>query len=293
MAVSRQLLQMAERVSRAYETLPGLSMSLVTGSVARGLADASSDLDIYLYWHQLDVAALDSQGHAEGAIGDRLFGVPTATGFFEKYQSGGRLVDVESVTIEALEGVAVSLGRREPMSPLVAKTMAGLRDAVPLLGAEHLETWRSRLTYSPEQALVEVSAHLRQFLPPLVIYDLTAARGDIISYSARLSAIALAAIGAIAGVNRYALALEDPKWLPWHVAQFAIKPADFVHRLQAPFASPGRPALLEFTSALTDSLDLVETEMPVARSEVQRARFVLAFPPEPGSRSTSGGSPRV
>ena len=161
------MMDLAERVSRAYESLPGLAMSLVTGSVARGVADDSSDLDVYLYWDHVDVGTLASSGRSEGVLGARLLALPTATGFFEKYRSGDRLVDVESVTIESLAGVASSLDRCEPMSPLVAKTMAGLRDAVPLKGAETLEAWRSRLIYSAEQAVVEVGVNLRRFLPPL------------------------------------------------------------------------------------------------------------------------------
>ena len=180
-------MDMAERVSHAYESIPGLTMSIVTGSVARGLADASSDLDVYLSWEHLDVGAFASSGRAEGATGPRLLSLPTSTGYFEKYRSGDRLVDVESVTVETLADVATSLDRDEPMSPLVAKTMAGLRDAVSLRGAEQLEARRSRLTYSVEQGLVDVAVNLRQFRPPLAIYNLTLLRGDTIGFYARIS----------------------------------------------------------------------------------------------------------
>jgi hypothetical protein len=196
-------------------------MALVTGSVARGLADAASDLDVYLYWTHLDVGALVSSARAQGVVGPRVLGIPTATGGFEKYRSGDRLVDVESVTVATLEDVASRLDRHEPMAPLTAKTMAGLRDAIPLRGADQLATWRSRLTFTPEQALVEVAVNLRQFLPPRAIYDVTQARADSISYAARMAAIALAAIGTVAAVNRYALPLQDPKWLPWHLERLA------------------------------------------------------------------------
>ena len=274
------MMDLAERVSRAYESLPGLAMSLVTGSVARGVADDSSDLDVYLYWDHVDVGTLASSGRAEGVLAARLLALPTATGFFEKYRSGDRLVDVESVTIESLAGVASSLDRCEPMSPLVAKTMAGLRDAVPLRGAETLEAWRSRLTYSAEQAVVEVGVNLRRFLPPLAIHDLTLVRGDIISFSARMSTMALAAIGAVAAVNRYPLALEDPKWLPWHVAQLTRKPPDFLRRMQAPFATPDRSRVAEFASALSDTLDLVDNRCLRLGPTSNGYGPVLVFPPD-------------
>jgi hypothetical protein len=203
--------------------------------------------------------------------------VPTPTGVFEKYRSADRLVDVESVRIGTLSDVSASLDRHEPMSPLMANTMAGIRDAVPLRGEEELATWRSRLDYSLEQARVEVTVNLARLLPPLVIYDLTAVRGDTISFHARLSAIALAAIGVVAALNRYALPLQDPKWLPWHVDRLALRPPDFVRRLQGPFSSPERSRVEEFASALSDTIDLAEAEMPEVRSEIQRTRFTLTL----------------
>ena len=274
------MVRVAEQISLAYEALPNLAMSIVTGSVARGIADASSDLDVYLFWKHIDVEALTSPARAEGVIGSRLLGLRTETGFFEKYRHGDRLVDVESVGLDTLSAVASSLDRHEPMSPLVAKTMAGLRDAVPLRGADELDAWRTRLVYTPEQAIVETAVNLRRFLAPVAIYELTLARGDIISFSRRMSTIALGAIGAVAALNRYALPAEDPKWLPWHVARMPLQPSDFMARLQAPFDRPHEPHLTAFASALLDTLDLVESEMPAARPEVRRARFTLAFPPD-------------
>ena len=56
---------------------------------------------------------------------------------------------------------------------------------------------------------------------------------------------------------------EDPKWLPWHIAPspHGNRPTS-CRRMQAPFATPDRCRVAEFASALSDTLDLVETEMP-------------------------------
>jgi hypothetical protein len=272
------LMEVAEQITAVYESAAGLVMALVTGSVARGLADGSSDLDLYLYWEHVDGELLSSSAIGRHAGGSRLFGTPTATGFFEKYQFGDRLVDVESVSIRTLADLAGILDRHEPMSALTAKTMAGLRDAIPVRGDAQLELWRSRLSYSSEQGLVEVAVNLRRFLPPMAIYELTMVRGDSISFFSRLSAVALAAIGAVAALNMYALPTQDPKWLPWHVAQLTKRPPDFMRRLQAPFTQHDVESIVGFDAALSGTLDLVEHELPAALPEVQRARFVLAFP---------------
>lgn len=272
-----ELIEIAEQITAIYETAPGLRMALVTGSVARGVADRSSDLDLYLYWERVDRDLLSSSSFGQRAGGTRAFGISTAAGYFEKYRFGDRLVDVESLSVEELVRTETELERRRPMSAQTAKTMAGFRDAIALRGGDELAGWQSRLLYSPERALVEVAVHLRQFLPPMAIYDVTMARGDSISFSARLSAIALAAIGAVAAVNAYALPTTDPKWLPWHVARLAKQPPDFMTRLQGPFVQPDAVSIIAFANALSETLDLVEQELPAARPDVERARFVLAF----------------
>src|SRR3954451_13689683 len=55
---------LAERVVSAYADVEGLRMAVVTGSLARGLADEASDVDVYLYASGAAVTPPPADGRA-------------------------------------------------------------------------------------------------------------------------------------------------------------------------------------------------------------------------------------
>lgn len=77
--------EVATAMAGQYTGLPGLVMVLVTGSAARGLADEASDVDVVLYWKEVDAERLTAGGRVQARGTRRVFGLPTQDGFFEKY----------------------------------------------------------------------------------------------------------------------------------------------------------------------------------------------------------------
>ena len=104
--------QLVERIMGLLPTAE-LRMALITGSVARGLEDASSDLDVYLYWERVDMSGVsDPERFAPiGAI--RAVGVATATGWFSKLRLDDRFLDVDDVATDSLAAAADALAGRE------------------------------------------------------------------------------------------------------------------------------------------------------------------------------------
>ena len=82
-----------------------------------------------------------------------LFGVPTATGRFEKFRLSGRYVDVEQVGCGVLDAIAgrVAIGSLDPND---IKTIIGVRDAIALHGASTLRTWQERTLLTDQVANV-------------------------------------------------------------------------------------------------------------------------------------------
>ncbi|MEM8675494.1 MAG: hypothetical protein AAGF83_16710 [Cyanobacteria bacterium P01_G01_bin.67] len=94
---SQYLLKLAKRISRVYISNPKTKATMVTGSVAQGLCDAYSDIDMSLYYEELPseeelrFARVQNQGSERLWIsGDRSEG-----GFAEAYLVNG--VNVNSV----------------------------------------------------------------------------------------------------------------------------------------------------------------------------------------------------
>jgi predicted nucleotidyltransferase len=258
-----------------------VDMVLVTGSAARGLADRSSDIDLYVYGARSAEAAL-SMHDALRASGARLvFGVPTPVGRFEKFRLADRFVDVEQVDSGVLETIAgrVQIGDIERDD---IKIVAGLRDAVAVSGAATLAMWNDRLALTDRVAVAEVARLGRDLLPPRAIHDLTWARSDPLSYAARMSAVLLAGVGLLGVVNRPWIAVHEPKWIPWQVERLAIRPDDVVERISDAISHPTERSIDAATVVLEEIVDLVDEHVDGADTRVPR--FALELGTRPGDR---------
>lgn len=270
--------QLAQRVAARFAGLDGLAFAALTGSVARGLADESSDIDVYLYWHDLDVDVVSDTGRLEGITSSRAFAVPTAAGWFEKHVAAGRYVDVESVPVARLAAAATAADTGSELPGLHALA-AGLRDAVPLVGGDELGRWRRRLVYGDRLATADVGRLVPRLLAPSALYELTFRRDDVLSFHARVSDVLLAAIGLLAAANRRFVPAGEPKWLRWHVAGLEVRPPRFWQRVDEGLLRPSPAAMADLDALLGEVLDIVDAA--VASPATARGRVALALRPSP------------
>jgi hypothetical protein len=278
--VERQdALTLARRIVRLVAS-SDLRMGLVTGSAARDLADDRSDLDVYLYWDAVDVAALSAPQRFD-AIGARpAFGIPTATGWFTKLEHDGRYIDVESVDVAVLSRAAEALGGSAAPVDWAVRLAAGLRDAVAVNGQRDLAAWQDRLAYRDETAAAEVAARAPTLLAPTALFELTYARGDVLSFTARLSRLLLDVVALLGAVNRRFIPVDDPKWIPWHLAQLPHRPPDMEGRLRDGLTAPSPATMADLDGLVAATLDLVDEH--VANADTRAARFALRLRPRPG-----------
>lgn len=201
--VADELVRLASEIAALYEDVGSPRMTLITGSAARGLADDASDLDIYLYRDDIDPDQLSRAPDRLVVLGaSRVFGIPTADGFFEKYQRAGRYVEIECVRLDALERAARAIADGRALTGAVTKTAVGMRDAVPVVGADELRRWQARLTFTDAVAIAEVVARGPRLLAPSALFELTDARGDPLSFAARLSQVLLNVVALLGAANR-------------------------------------------------------------------------------------------
>ena len=100
----------------------------------------------------------------------------------------------------------------------------GIRDSVAVHGGAELVTWQHRLTYGDAAAAGEIAARLPRLLAPSALYALTYVRDDVLAFTARLSGLLLDVVAVLAAVNRWFIPVDDPKWLPWHLAHLTHAP---------------------------------------------------------------------
>jgi hypothetical protein len=269
---------LAERIAGVVAS-GDLRMVLITGSVARGLSDDNSDVDIYLYWHEPNVALLSDRQRFDPIGMHPEFGVPTATGWFTKLRFDDHYVDVESVDVALLADAADALGSNGPPPGWVVKVASGLRDAIAVHGDRDLGTWQRRLTYRDDTASAEASARAARLLSPTALFDLTFARGDALSFSARLSQVLLDAVAMLGAVNRRFIPTEEPKWIPWHLSQLTHCPDNVNERLHAAITRPSIDTMADLDALLEETLDLVDMYVP--GTSTKSARYALRLRPRP------------
>jgi len=274
-----ECLDIARRVASAIDT-SRCDMVLVTGSASRGIADRSSDVDVYLYLADGADATRSMQPSlaASGAV--LLFGVKTATGRFEKFRLGGRYVDVEQVGCGVLDAIAgrVAMGSVDPND---IKTIIGVRDAIALHGASTLRTWQERTLLTDQVATSEVGRLGGRILSPRALYDLTWARADELSYVARVAPVLLAGLGLLGAVNRQWVSIDDPKWMPWQVDRLAVKPPALLDGFRTALTVPTEDSTEVAGGLLDEILDLVDEY--VEGADTRPARFSLHLRTTPDS----------
>lgn len=254
-------------------------MALITGSVARGLADAASDLDIYLYWDRLDRTEM-AEPQRFDPIGARVaFGVPTAHGWFTKLDLDGRYVDVESVDATVLEHARDALTAGGAPPGWVVKLAAGVRDAIAVRGAEQLAVWQQRFVYTDESATAEVTTRAPRLVSPTALFELAYARGDILSFTARLSRVLLDVVALLGAVNRRFIPVDEPKWIPWHLARLTHHPRDIDGRIHDALTHPSADTMRDLDALVEETLDLVDAYVPDAATSA--ARFAVSLRPRP------------
>jgi hypothetical protein len=129
---SRYLIALARPMAQVYAGLPQAKAVMITGSVAEGISDFYSDIDLTAYYDELPseeelAAARQQSGGAERIwqIGDRGEG-----SFAEAYVVRGIEVQIGHATIAAWErDMATVLEQLEVTSPL-QKALSGILDCV-------------------------------------------------------------------------------------------------------------------------------------------------------------------
>jgi len=268
-------LALAREVVEAYARTDEFVMALVAGSVARGLVDDASDVDVYLYRARVDHEAGEPRLGAVG--GRRRFAMATPTGCFEKYSVGDRFVDVQRVAISALNDVVAALHRAAPLPPSVEKTAAGLRDAIALVGGDVLARWQGRLEYTDQLAGAQAAAHLPRLLPPVALWRVTLERGDRLSFAARVSDTLLHGVALLGAVNRVFVVSAEPKWLPWQIDRLPLVPERMMDRVNEALTDPTVDRMRDLETLLHEILGLVDAHIEGVDTSV--ARFTLALQP--------------
>ena len=262
--------QVAGRLSRH----PYVEAIAVGGSIARGIGDEFSDLDLFVYCHTFPPederrALLEPLSPERWKTHDEFvrFGLVV-----DAFVCGETEVDLNLLLGKTVEACMRAVLEKHDLTPRIQAFVGGFADALPLYGDEQCEAWRQRVAVYPEPlARKMVEEHLA--IEPLWVPGIDGCReGDLLVLYEALCRVQRGVLGILLGLNR----LYVPpiyKRSRRLLGSMRIKPQRAVERLEETFTLDATAALLHLRELVHETFDLVETHMPELDVAGARKRF--------------------
>jgi len=262
---------LAERVAPAYAANPKVRAVLLAGSVARGIGDRFSDIEIDIFW------AAPPTDEDRAAPIERFGWEPLyrhvdenewADGFFIE----GIKVDTSQFLVSTIDRWLDDALIRADINPEYQVRITAIQHGRPLYGAEVVERWRAKVAVYPEalaHAMVAEYIHFR----PHDRLEMLATRDDVLVLHQDLVAAEQLILGVLMGLNRMYAPHPDHKWLDWEVAQLTIAPPDLNRRLRHTLCAEPYAAVREIRVLIEEVFALVERHLPDFDTSAARANF--------------------
>lgn len=273
---SNYLFDLASRITKPYTQLPTLRCAMITGSVAKGLADNFSDIDMTYYYEgalpdEESLATLREQNggsERKWIIGDRDSG-----SFAEAFHVDGIEVQIGHTTITSWkQSIAEVLEKHNPDTPL-HKAMEGTLASIALYGDSFLDGWKEEIEQYPDGLAQAMVRHHLKFFP---LWGLNAhfdSRDATIWYYQSLVEAAQNIIGTLAGLNRLYFTTFQFKRMGRFVNQMAHKPEQLGDRLERLFTADRHTAVSQLETIVEETITLIETHMPDIDTNSAKARI--------------------
>ena len=262
----------ARRAVRAWAAHPGVAAALIGGSVARGRADALSDIELDVYWTRPPTPA-DRRAGVEGAGFARVYAEVDENEWADGVMVDGVKIDVSGFLTTTIDDYLARALAGDTEAELQVRVTA-LRDGIPLHGVERIDAWRARVADYPEAlavALVEQGLDLRS----RERLEMLAERDDVFLLHRDLVDDVQGVLDALFGLNRVWMPHPFHKWLDWEETLLPHRPERLAERIRALLVAPPREAVDLVAGLVEDTYRLAARHVPAADLDPLRAGFEL------------------
>lgn len=273
---SELLTTLAATVAETHRAFPSARAAMVTGSVAKGLADGISDIDMAVYYEDRlpDDETLGALCAQLGGENRRPLGGPRAPGgFIEAFDLAGVEVQLIHSTLRGWEQTMDELLVRHAVDTPLAKALEGILCCRPFYGETYIAAWKARAADFPP-ALAE--AMVRRYLS---FFPAWSVPGQLIDRDAPVWAqqvlveSAQNLLGVLSGLNHVYYTPFQHKRLGRFLGQLVIAPPELGPRLVSLFGGETGEALLTLESLVAETVALVEAHLPTIDTSAVRRRL--------------------
>ncbi len=264
-------LNVARRLATHISAFPGVQAIVVGGSVARGYADAYSDLELPIFWESLPG---DDARHAlAAALGAEFLYGYDGPSLEDQLLIRGFQVDLWHATVSGEETVLDSVLHGYSTDLGDSNFMDTVRACVPLYGEDTIRGWKERAQDYPDELALRA---IRERLPAFQTSQVTMAarRDNPTEFYAGLSQLQQALFLVLLALNR--AYFPTFKWMYRVLESLAVQPKDTAQRLRRAFAAPYPEAVDGMARLLDETLALVEHRFPQLDTGGARRRLAYA-----------------
>jgi Domain of unknown function (DUF4037) len=262
---------LAKIVAPAYVANPKVAALLLAGSVARGLADQFSDIEIDIYWHAPPTEA-DRQAPIERFGWQPVYSVVDENEWADGFLIEGVKVDTSQFLVATIERYLRDAIERADTEPEYQVRITALQHGQPLHGAELIERWRAKIAPYPEALAQAMVAQHLEFRPRYLL-EMLAARDDVLVLHRELVDAQQHLLDVLMGLNRLYAPHPYHKWLDWEAGQLRIAPPDLNCRLRQVLRAEPHAAVEEIHQLIEETFVLVERHLPGFDTGQARAVF--------------------
>lgn len=262
---SQQLLALARQLAAWYMALPTAQASMVTGSVADGLSDGFSDVDMAVYYQELPseehLAAIRQRA---SGLGERkwLIGSRESSTLIEAFAVAGVECQVIHATPQAVEAQIDGVLLQHEVGTPTHKAMAGLLKGLPLYGQPLLQSWKNRIARFPEQLADKTILHHLQFFPFWGYAQPLLNRDAALFFQQSLLEGVQNLLGVLAGLNKVYYSTFQFKRTQKFVQSLHLAPVQLYERLEGLWGAPLEVAGPALQNLWNETLGLVQQHRP-------------------------------
>ncbi|NKB72014.1 MAG: DUF4037 domain-containing protein [Candidatus Latescibacteria bacterium] len=278
---SQRWTALATHIAQGYADAPGIEGILIGGSVARGLADVNSDVDLFVFCRQFPDKSL-RQTAVDRVNGERWRAHDSRDqGLLRDcfHADDGR-IDVEFVLVSAYEALIRDVLANHDISRAKQGLLGGLLDAQIIQDSGLVAHWRRQIAQYPDGLQQRVVEH-HLLIDPLWVAEIYARkRGDLLYLCDALCRVANAVLGLLHGLNRR-YQPNEYKRLDWIVSHFQLAPENIANRLRDILQGPPLDGVQKLEQIVAETFDLLETHLPTLDMDAARAEFTTDTDTEP------------
>lgn len=284
-AASLWRIEFAKELIEFYAPRPGIKMAVLGGSPPRGLSDDYSDLDIIVFWDEVDVEWLEQDPLREVDCERRHFRkMGEEDVYLESQYFGALKADFGHITMDLWEKSVDEVLVQHSPDPSNLDSMSGFLTSEPLFGADLVREWKEKISEYPDELAEKVVRANRRFFVPGYLLNQAHGRGEVLAFTDGRCQMLKNILSILAGLNRVYFSAEEPRWVEYYLGLMEHKPADAWERVQSVLTLDGEEAVEALEGLMLDTLAMVREHMPQVNGDYEqrwRSMEVTARPDKP------------